>query len=102
MYYRKKRIQDISFLSETTLAEKISGRFDVNEKPTSGQINRFAISVVLGLFLALGWCSQGHTNPVVNLYNEMDNGAGTDWSCSKCGSSNKQWEMSCSTCGEWR
>jgi len=96
MYYQKKNKDRIPFLTERTLAEKITGVFDMKEKPSSRQVRRFVIALIA--FSLISFCNMlNATLPSIDT-TEFDHGAGSTWTCSNCGKSNYVWEMGCS-CG---
>jgi len=98
MYYRKKENR-ISFLTEKTYAEKITGLMDMKTPPTKKQIKRFYIMMAIGsLFLLLNTSSVAAHEAEIETINYWD-GAGDQWTCSNCGTTNYKWQNSCSNCG---
>lgn len=101
-YVKKRKVREAPPLfTEITYAEKLTGRFDMSEKPTKRQVNRLMLFVAIGAFMTLCHFVSGNACEPHTVIN-MDNGAGSTWSCGNCGSSNYQWEMSCGNCGQWR
>ena len=98
MFYFKKKDSRIPFLTEQTLAEKLTGRFDMSEKPSLLQERRFYVTFAIGIVLLFCNFAVAHSCSTVDRV-EMDNGAGNTWTCSNCNSSNYCWQMSCSNCG---
>jgi len=64
------------------------------------------ISKTFALFMVTAFVSimlfAAFEEPVIRSKLNAEDGAGTYWTCSNCGSSNKCYEMSCSNCGTCR
>lgn len=95
-YIKKNKVKPV--LTEKTLAEKLTGRFDMKETPSVWQLKRFYMALVAGI-LILG-CHMACE--AVEAFSEViaDNGAGNTWTCGNCGESNYCWQMSCGNCGK--
>lgn len=98
MFYSNKKDDRIPFLTEKTLAEKLTGRFDMTEKPTKYQERRFYIACAIGFLFIFGHAVTSHACLPVDSV-QMENGAGNTWTCSNCNTTNYCWQMSCSNCG---
>ena len=99
MFYTPKK-EPMTLLTEKTLAEKLTGRFNMNDQPSNWQVKRFYIAFVLCVIMSLCHFVQANAESFDSI--QVEDGAGTYWTCSKCGNSNKCYEMSCGRCGASR
>ena len=67
------------------------------------RVNKVFVLFMGAIFLAFIFLTafENVSVPFTHCKLNAEDGAGTYWTCSNCGSSNKCYEMRCSNCGEY-